>query len=1153
MFNNRRPNLLTAALIGFLFGGQLALAQTPPAGNPRAHLETPLCSGHGAADGASSLQNVAEAQARRVVPPAFPGVDLKRQAQQVQVSAPPAGVHSLLGPPCSAADFALLSGQPLVDALATSSDACLGSLWSFDAAVAQVIASTHIELMATQMTADASNISASSAALQHLAYVYQIAFFHEFYESTLSYSPTTFAAAQLALVNLGTALDLTPPTVSSLDLIEQWATSVDSTNATVQVLPQCEAILARYNGDPALAAVYQERLIAYRVLFSLSRQVGNNCGQGAASPWYSAITSSLLAEVTAIALNTAYTADDEYLVNNALYVLSRFACLDAATRTQVHNILTTAYQTHAQFSAPWLRAVVDLDAEFNGLLANGTQLDLDLIRSQVQAIALPNEYVFDQGRLVFQTAISLPLAQEMYEAMQEVESQFFRKCSELAPVPGDEQDILTLVIYGSPEDYATFQPFLYGLGTNNGGIFIESWATLFTYDRTPQQSIYTLEELLRHEYVHYLDSRYLVVGSFGEAGTLYAGNRLVWYNEGLAEYLAGSSRAQGVLPRGILLDQIDSDATRLTVADIVGSTYGSFTFYRYAGMFFQFLETQEPELLVALFAAVRGNDVAVLDALYASMAADAALQADFDQYLTAQIALRQSGTGLFAEDVATTPTPGGLAVGNGTAIRQALDTQAGLAGDFHVWPDRFRYSYTKTTATAGEPLEVVREQLDTALDADLTQLAPALTNLQSTVAWCGELVTGLNTVTADYVFEGPYVPDAADLQPPAAPTGLTADAAGGIVTCQWNTNAENDLAGYFLYRSAITGGPYALVTPVSVWETNYTDTDAGTATWYYVVTAIDAAGNESPYSGEVVVESIVDVLVINGYFDSGNAGYYNAYRNTLDALGVTYVDWDPFVDGPVTAALLAGFNDGVVMWPCGYFHGGYPDQLGAARQQLLSDYLAAGGSLIMSGAYVSTSLDNTALFNTYFHLDHLQWGMEYSTLLGAAADPVGAGLQLQITGSGGYRSELALTAPAQPAFSYDPTSGSTAPFLGTGVAACTVDATHQILFLAFPFADLTTGSRSDLLASALAWMNPPDPCPNPYLRGDVNGSGDLDIADVVYLLAFLFSAGPPATVADAADVNSDGGVDISDPIFVLGYLFNGGGAPAAPFPVVGCP
>ena len=73
------------------------------------------------------------------------------------------------------------------------------------------------------------------------------------------------------------------------------------------------------------------------------------------------------------------------------------------------------------------------------------------------------------------------------------------------PVENDPNSELFFKIYGTKEEYQTWQSFLYGLSSNNGGIYIEQWGTIFTYQRTPLESIYTLDDLVRHEYVHFLD------------------------------------------------------------------------------------------------------------------------------------------------------------------------------------------------------------------------------------------------------------------------------------------------------------------------------------------------------------------------------------------------------------------------------------------------------------------------------------------------------------------------------------------------------------------------------------------------------------------------------------------------------------------------
>ncbi len=87
-----------------------------------------------------------------------------------------------------------------------------------------------------------------------------------------------------------------------------------------------------------------------------------------------------------------------------------------------------------------------------------------------------------------------------------------------------------MFVYGTLAEYEQYQPLLFDLDTDNGGIYIESWGQFFTYERTEQESIYTLEELFRHEYVHYLHGRYTIEGLWGDA-QMYQNSRLTWFEE----------------------------------------------------------------------------------------------------------------------------------------------------------------------------------------------------------------------------------------------------------------------------------------------------------------------------------------------------------------------------------------------------------------------------------------------------------------------------------------------------------------------------------------------------------------------------------------------------------------------------------------------
>ncbi|OUU23654.1 MAG: hypothetical protein CBC13_05005 [Planctomycetia bacterium TMED53] len=70
-----------------------------------------------------------------------------------------------------------------------------------------------------------------------------------------------------------------------------------------------------------------------------------------------------------------------------------------------------------------------------------------------------------------------------------------------------------------------------------------------------------------------------------------------------------------------------------------------------------------------------------------------------------------------------------------------------------------------------------------------------------------------------------------------------------------------------------------------------------------------------------------------------------------------------------------------------------------------------------------------------------------------------------------------------------------------------------------------------------------------FRRGDCNGDLVFNLADTIYQLAFLFTAGPAGPCRDACDTNDDGSENLGDAIYSLAALFSGGPPPIAPGPV----
>jgi hypothetical protein len=75
------------------------------------------------------------------------------------------------------------------------------------------------------------------------------------------------------------------------------------------------------------------------------------------------------------------------------------------------------------------------------------------------------------------------------------------------------------------------------------------------------------------------------------------------------------------------------------------------------------------------------------------------------------------------------------------------------------------------------------------------------------------------------------------------------------------------------------------------------------------------------------------------------------------------------------------------------------------------------------------------------------------------------------------------------------------------------------------------------------WGNPALSMASYVLRGDANGDGVINLADVVYLINYLYKSGFAPSPPDAGDTNCDGTVDLADVVNLINYLYKGGPAP----------
>lgn len=68
----------------------------------------------------------------------------------------------------------------------------------------------------------------------------------------------------------------------------------------------------------------------------------------------------------------------------------------------------------------------------------------------------------------------------------------------------------------------------------------------------------------------------------------------------------------------------------------------------------------------------------------------------------------------------------------------------------------------------------------------------------------------------------------------------------------------------------------------------------------------------------------------------------------------------------------------------------------------------------------------------------------------------------------------------------------------------------------------------------------------PFLCGDADRDGIVNISDVVHIVNYIFKGGPEPYPPEIADVNADGAVNVGDAVALVNYIFKGGDPPICP-------
>jgi hypothetical protein len=413
---------------------------------------------------------------------------------------------------------------------------------------------------------------------------------------------------------------------------------------------------------------------------------------------------------------------------------------------------------------------------------------------------------------------------------------------------------------------------------------------------------------------------------------------------------------------------------------------------------------------------------------------------------------------------------------------------------------------------------------------------------------------------------------------PLPPTGLVANPDGSFkVKLIWLPNQEADFDYYNIYRSEESGSGYQLLFGACQ-ETTFVDStvQGGVEYYYYTLTAVDTSGNESEMSDEAqspVVSLdqgllLVDETYINSGYNMVDGDSINAfYDRALQDYTYTYADHSyPNGNPPnqISVAELSRYSVVIVHSEDhreSYSMGVYGD----STYSVLKEYLSFGGKVIIEGRRnLSTGQSIDCGMREFLPgdvpYDYLRvksayvpcWspGNRTEEFIGAfsqvpeypdlqvdslrVAQCAGA-LELagRVPGVGYIDSLMAGEVIYTFHSDYDTSSSE-----GKPVAFRYLGEDCQVIFFDFPLYFIQEPQATQLLHKALSDLGIFS-----YMCGDANGDQVVDIADVVYLVNYLFIDGDPPNPLEAGDVNQDEQVDIADVVYLLNYLFGAGDPP----------
>ncbi|MFT4926428.1 MAG: microbial collagenase [Phenylobacterium sp.] len=510
----------------------------------------------------------------------------------------------------------------LISEIKTQGTSCVNELFSADAATQQAVYSSNKMIAIANHAASLSTAYAGGGDvdIQAMFLFIRAGFYVEFYNSNVSFSSSVTPAVKLAIdafVNNSHFYDDNDDHGKTLGEV---IITMDSSEQQDVYLPVAKEWLSRWNSSYG-SKWYMRN--AVNGLFTLIYRGQWNTNFVAAV----GSDTTLVTRLRDVALSSWMIGHDaEFMAANAGRELGRLktysgTAIQANVDAGLNNIFST-YQMYGNGDAIWLAA-----ADTANNLGNCADYGICGYGDQIVAQALSQTYTCSSTIKIRSQNMTPAQHVSACATMGAEETYFHAKLQPNGPVANDNNTQLQVNIFDSSDDYGKYAGAIFGINTNNGGMYLEGDPSVvgnvpnfIAYEASYAEADHYVWNL-EHEYVHYLDGRFDMYGDFNAPTA-----DTVWWSEGVAEYIAQQDTNQAAL------DTI-ADGSLYTLSTIFATNYDGFDvdrIYRWGYLAVRFMFEKRPNELAQMLAATRAGNWSTFTATAASVASSH--EAEFAQW-----------------------------------------------------------------------------------------------------------------------------------------------------------------------------------------------------------------------------------------------------------------------------------------------------------------------------------------------------------------------------------------------------------------------------------------------------------------------------------------------------------------------------------------